>query len=60
MANYTQVESRICEAVDCNNNATEKIQINLEKNSPLIFQVCSNCKPKFFKNGEFSGNEQIC
>lgn len=50
MTNNIQVEKTIiCEAVDCNNDATERIKINIQKNSYISFQLCSNCKHQFFE-----------
>jgi len=42
-----QVNSEICDAQDCNNEATEKIEVSAGKHGIIELSVCKNCVSKF-------------
>jgi hypothetical protein len=39
--------TRVCEAVGCDQEATEQIKINAGKYGTLVLGVCSKCTGKF-------------
>ena len=42
-----QVHRQICDAADCNNEATENIQVTAGKYGIIELSVCENCVSKF-------------
>jgi hypothetical protein len=46
-----QVNRYICEAANCNNEATEKIEVSAGKHGIIELSVCKNCVSKF-KEGQ--------
>jgi len=42
-----QTDRYVCEAADCNNEATEKIEVFAGKHGFITLFVCNNCISKF-------------
>jgi hypothetical protein len=42
-----QVNRYICDAADCNNEATEQIEVSAGKHGFITLFVCNNCISKF-------------
>ena len=41
---------KLCEAIDCNLLASTEIEFEVKNKTVMKFQVCNNCKKKFFMN----------
>jgi len=48
MIQNQQDNKKVCEAIDCNELASDEIKVKVKNNIPLRFQVCHRCKHKFF------------
>jgi len=46
-----EVSRKICEVVDCNNDATQKLEVSAGRYGTIEILVCKSCVSKFQEDG---------